>query len=439
MKNTRYRESNYLPPYEKQHDSSGIYIISMPEVSKLIYIGSAAQTIRHRWRQHVSDLLANRHGNPLLQRAVNKYGIDKLRFEIAEFCEKAVIYEREQAWIAAFHWDDLFNLSPNAGSRLGAKLSDEDRLKLAESHGGISSREVLKQIAEEYKAGATQAELAEKHNVVPSSIRNYLVRLDVEIRKRASENEEIVEKVKLLYDKGHSSGDCAKAVGIDQGTALRILEDSGLLRSVANAARLTAEKRGGEAMAKSAGAHVHVFSHPRIGKFRGYQHEFRKEFDLSKTMVSRLCRGLAKEVDGWRLESKPKKAQSRTRGGKVYHFIHPKHGEFVGRQNELIETHSGLSQAGVSSVICGNAVSHKGWELKQGKGPHVFGAGALNPRTRQPRRRKRKIPIEDYDSIRIELAEGVAQRVIAQRYKVNQSTISNLCKRQAWHVNPIKE
>lgn len=201
----RGRESKHLPPYERHHDSPGVYLIPMPEVSRLVYVGSAAQTIRHRWRQHVCDLLAGRHGNSMLQRAVNKYGIDKLRFEILEICTAEEVLQREQDWLARYEWDDLFNLNPNAASRLGARLSHDDRLKLAESHGGISSTEVLQQIAEDYRRGATQQSLAEKYKVDRSSIRNYLVRLNVVMRRLASENEALVAKVKRLYEEGHSA------------------------------------------------------------------------------------------------------------------------------------------------------------------------------------------------------------------------------------------
>jgi group I intron endonuclease len=428
----RWRENKHLPPYEKHHDSPGIYRISMPQVSHLVYIGSAAQTIRHRWRQHLSDLLAKRHGNSLLQRAVNKYGIDKLQFEILEICKTEEVLDREQEWFGRYEWNDLFNLNPNAASRLGTKLSAEDRLKLAESHGGISSPKVLQQIAEEYKQGASQVALAKKYRVDRTSIRNYLLRLGVGARPRVSQQHAIIAKVKKLYGQGLSSAQAAKEVGIDQGTAIRILRESGDVRSVSEAQKLRAKRIDRRRYARAAGAHIHDFQHPKHGIFRGYQFEFRKKFRLNETLVSQLCRGLRKEVNGWKLVSRPKKTKSKTRGGKTHHFIHPKHGEFVGRQNELLERFSDLTQASVSGLVRGRSVSHKGWEIRRTGSPHVFRGGSTNTRTGEPRKLRRKIPVEDYPQIKRELAAGVAQAVIAARYKVYQATISNLCKRQGW-------
>jgi group I intron endonuclease len=433
----RGRENKYLPPYEKRHDSAGIYVISMPDVSRLVYVGSAAQTIRHRWRQHICDLLANRHGNPLLQRAVNKYGIDKLRFDVLEFCQTEEIYEREQEWIARYEWDDLFNLNPKAGSRLGAKLSDDDRLKLAESHGGISSPAVLERIAEEYKAGAKQKDLAQKYNVDRSSIRNYLLRRGVELRPSSTKDPVIIKKVTSLYEQGQSAKQCAKAAGIDEATASLIISAHSQKRPRHEVARLKVARKNREDYARAAGAHRHTFTHPEHGTFCGYQYEFRQKFSLNETLVSQLCRGLKTELSGWKLVGPPRKAKLRTRGGTIRHFIHPRFGEFVGRQTELLEKYKGLSQAGLSAVVTGRCVSYKGWELKNPNGAHVFRGGSTNTRTGAPRKRKRKIPIEDYGRIRTELSAGVTQATIAERYSVDQSTISNLCRKQGWRSTKV--
>jgi group I intron endonuclease len=428
----RWRENKYLPPYEKHHDSPGIYLISMPQVSRLVYIGSAAQTIRHRWRQHLSDLLARRHGNSLLQRAVNKYGVDKLQFEILELCATEEVLEREQDWLGRYEWDNLFNLNPIAASRLGTKLSKEDRLKLAESHGGISSPKILKRIAAEYRQGSSQVALAKKYKVDRASIRNYLLRLGVCVRPRVSQHHAIVAKVKNLYRQGLSSAKVAKEVEIDQGTVIRILKDAGAVRSVSEAQKIRAKSIDRRRYARAAGAHIDEFQHPKHGTFQGYQFEFRRKFNLSETLVSQLCRGLRKEVNGWKLASRPRKTKSRTRGGKTHHFIHPKHGEFVGRQKDLLERFSGLTQASVSGLVRGSSVSHKGWEIKKSGSPHVFRGGSTNTRTGEPRKLRRKIPVEDYPQIKRALAAGAGQAVVAARYNVHQATISNLCKRRGW-------
>lgn len=431
----RGRESKYLPPYKKHHDSSGIYLISMPEVSGLVYIGSAAQSIRHRWRQHICDLLAERHGNSLLQRAVKKYGIDKLRFEILELCAVEEVLQREQAWIGRYSWDDLFNLNPNASSRLGAKLSEENRLKLAESHGGISSPEILQLIVEEYAQGATQGALAQKYNVDRSSIRNYLMRLEVKIRQLASNNPDIVAEVVRLYKEGHSSGYCAKETGIDQGTAIRVLRQHSVLRSVSEAQALRARRTDRKDYAEASGAHVHVFTHPEHGTFRGYQFEFVGKFGLARSNVSQLCNGYRNTLSGWRLASAPMKATKHAqKSAKTHHFIHPQHGEFIGTQGDLMKTFGGMTQAGVSGLVTGRWDSYKRWEIRNQEGPHVFRVGSRNARAGKPRNMKRKIPVHDYPTIKADLDAGVTQTAIAARYGVHQASVSNLIKRQGWTI-----
>jgi group I intron endonuclease len=425
----RGRENKYLPCYEKQHDSAGIYVISMPEVSKLIYIGSAAQTIRRRWRQHICDLLANRHGNRLLQRAANKYGLDKLQFEIVEICSPNEALKREQAWIDKHEWNDLFNLNPNSSSRLGAKLTKADRLKLAEKHGGISSPKVLRQIAKEYRAGASHGEIAKKHNVDRSSVRNYLVRLGVKMRPFASANPRLVAKLKTLYAKGFPSSYCAEQVNIDQGTALRILKREGVLRNVEAVARLTAAKRGRRSFAEAAGAHIHSFSHPLHGKFRGFQFQLRDAFGLNETLLSQLCRGLIKELSGWTLDSRPKKPRLKTRSGKSYHFVHSIHGDFVGRQRALLSAYDGLQQACVSALVRGKLVSHRGWEIKMAKGKHVFRGGSTNTRSGKPRNYRRKIPLALHAQIKRQAAKGMSQVSLAEKYDVSAKCISKICRK----------
>jgi group I intron endonuclease len=425
----RGRKNKYLPAYEKHHDSAGIYLISMPEVSKLIYVGSAAQTIRHRWRQHISDLLAKRHANRLLQRAVNKYGIDKLRFEIVELCAPEQVLSREQAWIEKHNWSDLFNLNPNSTSRLGSKLTEEDRLKLAERHGGISSLRLRRQIAAEYKAGATHGELARKYKVDRSSIRNYLIRLGVKMRPFASKNPKIVAELKRLYAQGHAAAYCASQLGIDEGTAITILRRSGDLRSVAKAAQHTANRRGRKDFARSAGAEIHLFRHPEHGTFRGYQFELRQKFGLNETLISQLCRGLRGQVSGWVLLSSPKESRARARGGKTYHFIHPEHGEFIGRQKDLMASFQGLEQGSVSALALGKVLSHKGWEIKDRAGAHVFRGGSTKTRSGNPRNYRRKIPLELHAQIKQLAAKGATKEALAAKYGVSASCIGKICRK----------
>jgi group I intron endonuclease len=118
----------------------GVYTIQNT-ASDGIYIGSSGGKggIHARWDEHRSLLRGNRHTNPPLQMAWNKYGEPAFDFKIVEsvlFAE--YIYECEQHWID--HYRDqglkIYNILPTAGSRLGTKTSDETKRKLSEVFKG---------------------------------------------------------------------------------------------------------------------------------------------------------------------------------------------------------------------------------------------------------------------------------------------------------------
>lgn len=66
-------------------DGSGVYAI-VNSLDNKKYIGSTG-TLRKRFRQHYSALIKGEHVNCYLQRAVNKFGIDKFYFIVLERCE----------------------------------------------------------------------------------------------------------------------------------------------------------------------------------------------------------------------------------------------------------------------------------------------------------------------------------------------------------------
>jgi len=73
--------------------SCGIYKI-VNDVDGKMYIGSSI-TLGKRLKHHESGLLSDAHHNNYLQNSVNKYGIDKFRFEIIEECHEDDLVDRE--------------------------------------------------------------------------------------------------------------------------------------------------------------------------------------------------------------------------------------------------------------------------------------------------------------------------------------------------------
>ena len=96
----------------------GIYAIYSPSNDKY-YIGSSVN-LRGRLQNHCNSLIHGRHGNPVLQNYVNKYGIDELQFEILYTFDyqikhnsseyKTVLLAKEKEYIEIYQKDkNLYN------------------------------------------------------------------------------------------------------------------------------------------------------------------------------------------------------------------------------------------------------------------------------------------------------------------------------------------
>ncbi len=90
---------------------SGIYIIKTL-IDTRCYIGSSVK-IKDRIVTHIGDLKRKKHCNSHLQNFVNKYGIDKIIFEILEQCPIEKLTETEQKYIETLK--PKFNIAKIAG------------------------------------------------------------------------------------------------------------------------------------------------------------------------------------------------------------------------------------------------------------------------------------------------------------------------------------
>jgi group I intron endonuclease len=103
-------------------NTSGIYKITCTVTGKF-YIGSAVN-LRVRRKNHFMTLRGNKHKNPKLQRAFNKYGEQAFTFEVLELVLlPEMLTAREKFWIDRLNpW---FNIARVAGSNLRMKQSPE--------------------------------------------------------------------------------------------------------------------------------------------------------------------------------------------------------------------------------------------------------------------------------------------------------------------------
>jgi group I intron endonuclease len=114
------------------------------------YIGSSAQIHRRR-NEHIRKLSKQKHENPKLQNAWNKYGPDAFEFEMLTFCPEEDLLWQEQLAINTFDAvKNGYNISLIAGAPMrGRKASAETRAKLsAAGKGKPKSAEHIQKIVE---------------------------------------------------------------------------------------------------------------------------------------------------------------------------------------------------------------------------------------------------------------------------------------------------
>lgn len=114
------------------------------------YVGSAVNLGR-RIRKHRASLRGKYHANRHLQSAYNLYGESSFGVFMIEDCGEGEILQREQHWIDELKSSDKnvgYNLSPVAGSRLGAKLTEEQKKNIS-----LSIKAAVSKNPEAWKSG----------------------------------------------------------------------------------------------------------------------------------------------------------------------------------------------------------------------------------------------------------------------------------------------
>jgi group I intron endonuclease len=119
---------------------TGIYKIVSKVHPDRIYVGSAIK-FNVRFNEHRCLLKKDRHHSPKLQCHFNKYGMDDFVFEVIEsfeFISKEHLLLREQYYIDLFKpW---FNINLKAESRMGVKMTEEQKANWHETHACLIGR-----------------------------------------------------------------------------------------------------------------------------------------------------------------------------------------------------------------------------------------------------------------------------------------------------------
>ncbi|WP_379354881.1 MULTISPECIES: NUMOD3 domain-containing DNA-binding protein [unclassified Paenibacillus] len=124
----------------------GIYqIVNM--INQKIYVGSS-KNIGYRFSRHKKELKLGIHHNRYLQRAWNNYGKESFKLQIIEIVEaQDKLIEREQHWLdklSSYNQLVGYNLASKAGSRLGVRWTNEQKLKLSAKRKGRKHSEETK-------------------------------------------------------------------------------------------------------------------------------------------------------------------------------------------------------------------------------------------------------------------------------------------------------
>ena len=156
----RPRQRNRVRQSVLRHKMNGvIYSLGFPGLSDNRYIGSA-RNLNNRMKAHAHLLRKGTHHSRALQNAANKYGVHNIKVEILECgLEESVLIGREQTWLDRFS-GRLYNRSPTAASRLGAKMSLEARAKISASLKGNKYRKGIPHDAASRKAISDGVRLA---------------------------------------------------------------------------------------------------------------------------------------------------------------------------------------------------------------------------------------------------------------------------------------
>lgn len=111
----------------------GVYQVKN-RVNGKLYIGSTTTPFSVRFGHHKSNLRHNKHGNPHLQNAWNKYGESSFEFSVLEVCDKPRCFVREQFYIDTL--SPVYNVLPLAGIVTGYKHTQASKDKISKAFRG---------------------------------------------------------------------------------------------------------------------------------------------------------------------------------------------------------------------------------------------------------------------------------------------------------------
>lgn len=123
----------------------GVIYSILNKANGKILIGQTRRPYKIRKTEHFSNLRNQRHENPYLQKAWNKYGEESFEFNIIEYCDDSMLNDNEEWWISYFNstnQENGYNLQ--SGGDYNYSLNKEVCDKISNSHKGIKRSEETK-------------------------------------------------------------------------------------------------------------------------------------------------------------------------------------------------------------------------------------------------------------------------------------------------------
>ena len=210
--------------------SIGVYQISFINNNGKVYVGSTSNKngFYKRWYKHILELSRNISKSPRLQNAVNKYGIENLRFEILEECDINNCVKREQYYINKYNsYKFGYNSRPFAATNLELKFTDEHKNNISKAYK-LKRNKYIDDVEKLYSEGLSIKNISLKLNISCEFITKILKENNITIR-----NDKGIKKIEIYqYDingnyikKFNSIRECAREMNIDTQSINNVLQE----------------------------------------------------------------------------------------------------------------------------------------------------------------------------------------------------------------------
>lgn len=130
------------------------------------YIGQTIQSVKERFYQHCATKCSQAILNMVIHKAITKYGKSNFTIEIIEEVESANLNDRERYWIRYY---DSYNNGYNSTE------GGQDGIKLFKN---LNTESIIR----EYKSGKSLREIGRLFNVDKQTIKDLLVRNNINLR-----------------------------------------------------------------------------------------------------------------------------------------------------------------------------------------------------------------------------------------------------------------